>query len=84
MRYKSVRAWDAVMGSLAVGDSVHSIEDHAGFSPGVLSVLLLSLLRLHCFTVACFFIFSSPACLLLPFAHVVPVFMLTMLPTLWD
>lgn len=84
MHYKSATAWDPVMGSLAVGDSVHSIEDPAGFSPGVLSVLLLSLLRLHCFTVACFFMFSSPACLLLPLVHVVPEFMLTMLPTLWD
>lgn len=39
MHYKYVRTWDLVTGSLGVGDNVHSIEDHAGFSPGVLATL---------------------------------------------
>lgn len=39
MHYKYVRTWDPVTGSLGVGDNVHGIEDHAGFSPGVLATL---------------------------------------------
>ena len=84
MHYKSVRAWDPVMGSLAVGIVFTVWKTMAGFSPGVLSTLssvtfLAQTTLFHC-CLFLYFQFSNmpppPLCTCGPciYAHYAPHF----------